>query len=554
MSPGIKVSRKHYLDQTKSEDDEHDERPTKLPRHQDISSDNETEATLLQASQSIDPLVNGDTATIIYSFLDCRELLNMACTSKLLMERVSYEHVLRSSMMHGGYAKSSTERIVSLVQQNKIHVPSPMRMLRIANGRRCENCLRDKVNVLSADYGVFFGRRCCLNENKWSRTVPHNSQWSAILSEPKMARSDTNTRTQVFDRPFFKFGESHGPVLTAKCWLQDCKQQEGAVVELLHHYEAHEVNCFRAKQLVRAYDEALGDATRRTAERETAQSKRQELSWTKFVNKSQAVVQRLEHALGRMPERDVLLKWTPPRREEDGKRRIQGQFGCPLLNEYMKKHFKAPSKFKGAKVTEAATKCFQVVAAATALMQLDFLSQADPCESMLLQYCKSQDQAVLQNTFLNKMDAATLKAIQQGHLLAAMEMLLPVDAIAHEAIADASTATTISTDSLSMQKSLAKLSWSASITLPPTRECYQSALEQYSFLSDAVNEVMATPDIKVHSRLNSFLTRNAARGCGFSMLREHATNPDCLSPAMGTMCQMPDDGTHRKPSKPLLRV
>lgn len=100
-----------------------------------------------------DPLANGDTASIIFSFLNCRDLLSMASTSKLLMERVTYEHVMQSALMNGGHAAASVDRMMALVRERRVYIPSPMRLLRVANGQRCECCLRDRVNLLSADYG-----------------------------------------------------------------------------------------------------------------------------------------------------------------------------------------------------------------------------------------------------------------------------------------------------------------------------------------------------------------------------------------------------------------
>ena len=151
------ISRKRTIHHNGSNDSSQDPR-RKITKY---TPNQVSEAAVAEPHTFLDPLVNGDVASIIYSFLDCRELLNMACTSKLLIERLTYDHVIRSSMMHGGHAKTNVERLVSLAKDRRIHMPSPMRMLRVANGKRCEHCGCDKVNLVSADFGyVQIGWSC----------------------------------------------------------------------------------------------------------------------------------------------------------------------------------------------------------------------------------------------------------------------------------------------------------------------------------------------------------------------------------------------------------
>ena len=63
-------------------------------------------------------------------------------------------------MIHGGYAKSTIKILFPLLLNDIIHIPSPMRLLRLVNGKRCEFCNTKRVNHVRPGFGVFTSMTC----------------------------------------------------------------------------------------------------------------------------------------------------------------------------------------------------------------------------------------------------------------------------------------------------------------------------------------------------------------------------------------------------------
>lgn len=73
---------------------------------------------------------------------------------------VSTQMVVKSALFHGGHAKSTMVVLHALMSVHAIHVPSPLRLLRLANGKVCEFCLHTKVNHVRPCLGVFACWEC----------------------------------------------------------------------------------------------------------------------------------------------------------------------------------------------------------------------------------------------------------------------------------------------------------------------------------------------------------------------------------------------------------
>jgi hypothetical protein len=79
----------------------------------------------------------------------------MAFTCTRLRNEVSTSMVICSAMIHGGHAGMTTNNLLPLMKKGKIHIPSPLRLLQLVNGKRCEFCFNHKVNFVRPEYGVF---------------------------------------------------------------------------------------------------------------------------------------------------------------------------------------------------------------------------------------------------------------------------------------------------------------------------------------------------------------------------------------------------------------
>ena len=63
--------------------------------------------------------------------------------------------VVRAAMSAGGNAKTSVNEICRLEENASIYPPSPMRLLHLVNGKRCEIFLQHSVSHVRVDFGNF---------------------------------------------------------------------------------------------------------------------------------------------------------------------------------------------------------------------------------------------------------------------------------------------------------------------------------------------------------------------------------------------------------------
>lgn len=104
--------------------------------------------------------LNEDALSLVMEFLALKELFKMAFVCKGLMTKVSVRVVVRSAIMHGGNTRITMNDLYQLLKHHAIHMPSPLRLLRLVNGKKCEECLDAKVNHTRDGYGVFLCWEC----------------------------------------------------------------------------------------------------------------------------------------------------------------------------------------------------------------------------------------------------------------------------------------------------------------------------------------------------------------------------------------------------------
>ncbi|KAL7541056.1 hypothetical protein ACHAWF_006847 [Thalassiosira exigua] len=197
-----------------------------------------------------------DALTVVLEFLHPRDLLHTAFASKALKERVTTRLVVQSALVHGGHAKKSMEELHALTSVRSIHVPSPLRLLRIANGKVCEFCREDKVNHVRPGIGVFACWDCVTckhlshryaahwqvgDDGQFSLTRPWKRSWvryrnssenrvkyDAIFDHPRVAASEYGANLYVWSAHRSDLaGERVGPLV---CW--------GDVDDMVHRHES----------------------------------------------------------------------------------------------------------------------------------------------------------------------------------------------------------------------------------------------------------------------------------------------------------------------------
>ena len=102
----------------------------------------------------------------IMDFADPSTLLNMASSSKCMMDNVRYSTVVASALLCSSSAsKETVKRIHNLLHSECINVPSPQRLLRLVCGKRCEFCCLKPVDSVDEHFGVFICEDCSDSEN-----------------------------------------------------------------------------------------------------------------------------------------------------------------------------------------------------------------------------------------------------------------------------------------------------------------------------------------------------------------------------------------------------
>ena len=143
-------------------------------------------------------VMNVDAMVTVMEFLCPRSLFNVALTCKSLLARVTTTMVVRSALIHGDNAKKTFEELYKLMKNHSIHPPSPLRLLRLANGRKCEFCQEKSVLSLYQDMNI--GAFSCWNcltkgEDPLTKAFKSSCYWANplyhfILKHPRSASRD----------------------------------------------------------------------------------------------------------------------------------------------------------------------------------------------------------------------------------------------------------------------------------------------------------------------------------------------------------------------------
>ena len=117
-------------------------------------------------SNKIMPSLPTEIIHHIMTFADPNTLLNMASSSKCMMDNVRYSTVVTSALLSSSSAaKETMKRIHNLLHSESINVPSAPRLLRLVCGKRCEFCCLKPVDVVNENFGVFICEDCCDSES-----------------------------------------------------------------------------------------------------------------------------------------------------------------------------------------------------------------------------------------------------------------------------------------------------------------------------------------------------------------------------------------------------
>ena len=175
-------------------------------------------------------LTNEDVLmTHVAPCLSYMDLFSLVRTTKQMQSLLRHEHALTAVLLNaddkfGKNAKATIRNVLSLYGEGKIHKPSPMRLLRLSNGKRCEfgpPCDTPdarKVVKTRPDWGLF----CC-----WPHTVGGSAEislskkslktWGATIGDPRTCQHAMSNKTFLWKKPMTAAdGEKIGPITTTQ--------------------------------------------------------------------------------------------------------------------------------------------------------------------------------------------------------------------------------------------------------------------------------------------------------------------------------------------------
>ena len=139
------------------------------------------------------------------------DVLTLMQCSKGLRELLTYEIVFQSVLLRGGnsgYSRKTLESIMNLTRSGKIYIPSPMRILRLCCGKRCESIgCSNRVPSVQADFGIFLCKDCLNN------MIVHISNYVSNIRTA--IRVEKMEKKFVLNKDFYDVGGDRiGPVVT----------------------------------------------------------------------------------------------------------------------------------------------------------------------------------------------------------------------------------------------------------------------------------------------------------------------------------------------------
>ena len=241
-------------------------------------------------------LLNGDVASDVFSFLDIRSLYNVTMTCRIAMRLLRHEHVVRSALMQGGHSKTSMERLMVLIENKCIWIPSPLRMLRLCNGKTCERCFTGRVHLVSEHYGVFFCFRGCI-QNFSTRGVAFNVKWAPFLvNQPRVAKCAYNTSAQIWIRPYSDLsGERCGP-LVSMIEMERVIRGQGSLERILKEKDMADMYEKSVSEIARVFKDTTEAACERIRERK---QKKKQASLDANERRKEKVMDMVEYLANR---------------------------------------------------------------------------------------------------------------------------------------------------------------------------------------------------------------------------------------------------------------
>lgn len=257
-----------------------------------------------------------DILTLVMGYLGHRDLYQMAFTCRSLRDTVTTKMVVRSAVLgpankrddkYGGGGKYTMEHLYPLLSCQIIHPPSALRLLRLANMRRCEICLTNAMDTIRPEFGVAVCDDCVVQGPQFSlldpslmdhRRMPIPDAMDLVLSAGSSGAFQRIPKMEFIDPPQHHDEDDGDDDGGCFVWAQDYHTRSGELagpvvthgtylpfLEGRHPPESptaveHLTEIFHDAPTPSAYEEfmdAYGDASKIVSARRAARAQENEL-------------------------------------------------------------------------------------------------------------------------------------------------------------------------------------------------------------------------------------------------------------------------------------
>jgi hypothetical protein len=399
-----------------------------------LPSPSSNSSSFSSSSCDVDIFKNGDIAPVVFSFLAARDLYRFATCSKSFMTRLTHKDVVRSAIYNGGHAKSSLERIIPLIKARSIWTPSPVRLLRVVNGRRCEHCLLGRANMINKNYGVFF---CwdCITGKGFTKSVSHNKKWSPFLSHKRVAQGCFSSKSYLWMKPVKDAaGSKIGPLVHMHI-MEQIRNTNSTVDKYLETIDPIDPQAKNAEVIVQEYDQCVDDAEQRLKEMTD-----QKMKATKEANdirkaKSEDIVSTVSNLLGDVPWKEEILGYSM---QSVSLKKICAVFSSRIAKTVLESYTNAPSTATNKKLKEAAGRISDAINTITShgILNLDFLQEStDLYQQTVLKHFKNDETRKRLLRYINLEDVQLIKEGKSFDVLQDHVGFVEIDHAIHEEMA-----------------------------------------------------------------------------------------------------------------------
>lgn len=389
-----------------------------LKRDEDYDSDADAatsnkKSRLVEQQQAqiddIDPLA----IDCILGYLDVKSLYRFAFCSKHFSEVVTHEHVVRSAMISGGHANKTMSDVIDLaLNKRNIFLPSPSRLLRLANGKCCENKLCTAlVHHIRPGYGLFFCWDCLTG----STIAIKNSH--KMLKNDRVARGEYSRKSYLLKRPYTDTaGERAGPIISYA--NQESSQDD--IQNLLE--EADEtVSQERSASILKCLEQAAEDRRKLEYQASNAKHGRRIAKKEKVLQLAVTLKEMLSASASCTHYNDTLCSY----REYHCSKANQPflRFRCKFVDNKMKDFVVAPSKATKKKLKEVVNYIEETMEVVVESGFLDFSFLESDATVNVWESKLQEELRTHYSDVLMRVNDSMLNLIQQGRLSYALNEL-----------------------------------------------------------------------------------------------------------------------------------